>query len=230
MYPSSSPRSSIFRLPRSPVRRLPPAWRARPWDTVATPVWHPRRGSASAASTTRSPCPSRPRPRSPWRRLQHNVARPAGAPRELREMACGGCQPVVLPLFRAPPPGAPGFCDEGPSPGGAACRLARADRASVGASPGASAGASAKLALFELLDVGRVWHGLRGLVAARVSQRRVFGPIVHIPVRKRTTTRLRAMFFTKVLTYFFFFRAGLPFKLSGWSAVSVGRIDAGSSE
>ena len=91
-------------------------------------------------------------------------------------------------------------------------------------------GASAKLALFELLDVGRVWHGLRGLVAARVSQRRVFGPIVHIPVRKRTTTRLRAMFFTKVLTYFFFFRAGLPFKLSGWSAVSVGRIDAGSSE
>ena len=45
--------------------------------------------------------------------------------------------------------------------------------------------ASAKLALFELLDARRVWHGLRGLVSARVSQRRVFGPIVHI---YRTTT------------------------------------------
>ncbi len=63
----------------------------------------------------------------------------------------------------------------------------------------ASAGASAKLALFELLDVRRLWHGLRGLVSARVSQRRVFRPIVHISARKRTTTRLRAMFFTKVL-------------------------------
>ena len=45
---------------------------------------------------------------------------------------------VLSGPHRAPPPGAPGFWDEGPSPGGAACRVARADRASVGASPGAS--------------------------------------------------------------------------------------------
>ena len=90
-------------------------------------------------------------------------------------------------------------------------------------------GASAKLALFELLDVRRLWHGSRGLVAARVSQRRVVRPIVRFSARRRTRSN-PTMLFTKVLTYFFFFRAGLPFKLSGWSAVSVGRIDAGSSE
>ncbi len=91
-------------------------------------------------------------------------------------------------------------------------------------------GASAGLALFELLDVGRLWHGLRGLVAARVSQRRVFGPIVHI--YRTTTHSKRRIWPTGYMNkaYFFFFRAGLPLKLSGWSAVSVGRIDAGSSE
>ena len=60
---------------------------------------------------------------------------------------------------RAPPPGAPGFCDKGPSPEGAARRRARADLASVGAQSGKSFStelASAELAQFELLAVGRV--------------------------------------------------------------------------
>ena len=90
-------------------------------------------------------------------------------------------------------------------------------------------GASAKLALFELLAVGRVWHGVRGLVSARVSQRRVFGPSVRIPARKRTMTQRQAMLFVHK-AYFFFFRAGRPPRLSGWSAVAFGRIDAGNSE
>ena len=59
-------------------------------------------------------------------------------------------------------------------------------------------GASAKLALFELLAVGRVWHGVRGLVSARVSQRRVFRPIVRFSARRRTRSN-PTMLFTKVL-------------------------------
>ena len=59
-------------------------------------------------------------------------------------------------------------------------------------------GASAKLALFELLDVRRVWHGLRGHVAARVSRRRVFRPIVRFSARRRTRSN-PTMLFTKVL-------------------------------
>ena len=91
-------------------------------------------------------------------------------------------------------------------------------------------GASAKLALFELLDARRVWHGLRGLVSARVSQRRVFGPIVHI--YRTTTHSKRRIWPTGYMNkaYFFFFRAGRPPRLSGWSAVAFGRIDAGNSE
>ena len=87
-------------------------------------------------------------------------------------------------------------------------------------------GASAGLALFELLAVGRV---SRPRIGPRITKTGVRSHRTHFS-EKTHDDATTGYVFHKGTYYFFFFRAGLPFKLSGWSAVSVGRIDAGSSE